>query len=73
MEEVRELNPNYPTKNRRGAQRIFTRGESAPDVCGDYPRQAKLYITSNKSAKYNKEPVQSTIFDMLGISGGKHV
>jgi len=28
--------------------------------------QQKLYITSNKSAKYNKEPVQSVIFDKLG-------
>lgn len=70
MEEVRELNPIYPPKT-DDALKEFLLAENLRLMYVAITRaKQKLYITSNKSAKYNKEPVQSTIFDMIG---GSHV
>lgn len=66
MEEVRELNPNYPAKTDEELKEFLLAENLRLMYVAITRAKQKLYITSNKSAKYNKEPVQSTIFDMLG-------
>lgn len=76
MESVRELNPNYPAKTDEELKEFLLAENLRLMYVAITRAKQKLYITSNKSAKYNKEPVQSTIFDMLGVNkvnGGKHV
>lgn len=74
MEEVRELNPNYPAKTDDELKEFLLAENLRLMYVAITRAKQKLYITSNKSAKYNKDPVQSTIFDMIGEQhGGKCV
>lgn len=66
MESVRELNPNYPAKTDEELKEFLLAENLRLMYVAITRAQQKLYITSNKSAKYNKEPVQSVIFDKIG-------
>lgn len=65
MENVRELNPNYPAKTDDELKEFLLAENLRLMYVAITRAKEKLYITSNKSAKYNKEPVQSVIFNQL--------
>jgi len=68
MEDVRELNPNYPQKT-DDEMKEFLLAENLRLMYVAITRaQRKLYITANKSAKYNKVPEPSVIFEQLGVA-----
>lgn len=70
MEDVRELNPNYAAKTDDELKEFLLAENLRLMYVAITRAKQKLYITSNKSAKYNKEPIQSTIFDMIGVKHG---
>lgn len=71
MEGIRELNPNYPAKTDNELKEFLLAENLRLMYVAITRAKQKLYITSNKSAKYNKEPVQSVIFDMIEQCGGQ--
>lgn len=70
MEDVRELNPNYKAKSDDDLKEFLLAENLRLFYVAVTRAKQKLYITANKSAKYNKEPEPSVIFKELG--GFKH-
>lgn len=65
MENIRELNPIYPSKT-DNELREFLLAENLRLMYVAITRaKRKLYISANKSTKYSKEPTLSKIFDIL--------
>lgn len=62
MEGVRELNPNYPTKSDDELKEFLLAENLRLMYVAITRAMRKLYISANKSAKYNKEPEPSVIF-----------
>lgn len=62
MESVRELNPNYPTKSDEELKEFLLAENLRLMYVAITRAMRKLYISANKSAKYNKEPEPSVIF-----------
>lgn len=69
MEDVRELNPNYKAKSDDELKEFLLAENLRLFYVAVTRAKQKLYISANKSAKYNKEPEPSVIFEQLG--GGK--
>ena len=70
MESIRELNPAYAPKT-DDELREFLLAENLRLMYVAVTRaKKKLFLTANKSAKYNKVPEPSVIFEQLGVSHG---
>lgn len=68
MEEVRELNPNYPAKTDDELKEFLLAENLRLFYVAVTRAKKKLFITTNKSAKYNKVPEPSVIFEQLGVN-----
>lgn len=68
MESVRELNPNYPQKTDEELREFLLAENLRLMYVAVTRAKRKLFITTNKSAKYNKVPEPSVIFERLGAS-----
>lgn len=66
MENVRELNPNYPQKTDDELKEFLLAENLRLMYVAITRAKRKLFITVNKSAKYSKEPIPSVIFDRIG-------
>lgn len=71
MESVRELNPNYKSKTDDELKEFLLAENLRLFYVAVTRAKRKLFITTNKSTKYSKEPEPSIIFKE--ISGGKNV
>lgn len=67
MEDVRELNPNYPAKTDDELKEFLLAENLRLFYVAVTRAKKKLFITTNKSAKYNKVPEPSVIFEQLGV------
>lgn len=66
MEDVRELNPNYKPKT-DDELREFLLAENLRLMYVAITRaKQKLFVTTNKSSKYKKEPEPNLIFEIIG-------
>lgn len=72
MEDVRELNPNYKAKTDDELKEFLLAENLRLFYVAVTRAKQKLYITANKSTKYNKEPEPSVIFKELGEGRGKY-
>lgn len=66
MESVRELNPIYSQKSDDELKEFLLAENLRLMYVAITRAMKKLYISANKSAKYNKEPEPSVIFKELG-------
>lgn len=66
MESVRELNPNYPQKTDDELKEFLLAENLRLMYVAITRAMRKLYISANKSAKYNKVPEPSVIFKEIG-------
>ena len=66
MESVRELNPIYCPKTDDELKEFLLAENLRLMYVAITRAQQKLFITANKSAKYNKAPKLSVIFEQLG-------
>lgn len=66
MESVRELSPAYPVKTDDELKEFLLAENLRLFYVAVTRAKKKLFITTNKSAKYNKVPEPSVIFEMLG-------
>ena len=67
MESVRELNPNYKEKSDDELKEFLLAENLRLFYVAVTRAKRKLYISANKSAKYNKVPEPSVIFESLGV------
>lgn len=65
MESVRELNPDYETKTDEELKEFLLAENLRLFYVAVTRAKRKLYITANKSLKYNKTPEPSVIFERL--------
>ncbi len=72
MESVRELNENYPQKTDDELREFLLAENLRLFYVAVTRAKRKLFITANKSAKYNKVPEPSVIFEELGVVNEKH-
>lgn len=68
MESVRELNPNYKEKTDDELKEFLLAENLRLFYVAVTRAKKKLFITANKSAKYNKVPEPSVIFESLGVN-----
>lgn len=68
MENVREINPNYKPKTDDELKEFLLAENLRLFYVAVTRAKRKLFITANKSAKYNKVPEPSVIFEQLGVS-----
>jgi len=66
MEDVRELNPNYKKKTDDELKEFLLAENLRLMYVAITRAERKLFISANKSAKYNKVPEPSVIFEELG-------
>lgn len=67
MESVRELNPNYKEKTDDELKEFLLAENLRLMYVAITRAQRKLFISTNKSAKYNKVPEAGAIFEILGV------
>lgn len=66
MENVRELNSTYLPKTDEELKEFLLAENLRLMYVAITRAKRKLFISANKSTKYSKEPIPSTIFDLLG-------
>lgn len=66
MENVRELNINYPSKTDEELKEFLLAENLRLMYVAITRAKRRLFISANKSTKYSKEPIPSIIFNILG-------
>lgn len=69
MESIRELNPIYPPKTDNELKEFLLAENLRLFYVAVTRAKKKLFITTNKSAKYSKVPEPSIVFEQLGAKG----